>query len=212
MRTLALSVVVSLASLVLGGCIPYASTHEYEDVGLSLTATGSGRLSVAVLDARPYVNPADKSPKFVGVQRDALGLPFNVETRSGRPFADDCLLVITRALKDRGYDASPVITSNQDAADAVRQRLAASGSRSILVRVVDWKLDSYDSSKLYFDLDAQVLSPAGEVLARSRVLGANEVKGNGLDPVGFAKLAGPALFKAKAEELLNNADVVNALK
>jgi hypothetical protein len=148
----------------------------------------------------------------VGVQRDAIGLPFNVETRSGRPFADDCLLVITRALQSRGYDTTSVITSNQDAPDVVRQRLIASGGRSLMLRIVDWKLDSYDSSKLYFDLDAQVLSAGGEVLGRSRVLGASEIKGNGLDPVGFAKLAGPTLFKAKAEELLNDPAIVAAMR
>jgi hypothetical protein len=211
MRRVFALVVCSLA-LLLPACIPYGATHEYEEVGLSLTAQGSGRLAVAVLDARPYINSNEKSPKFVGVQRDAIGLPFNVETRSGRPFADDCLLVITRALQSRGYDTTSVITSNRDAPDAVRQRLLSSGGRSLLVRVVDWKLDSYDSSKLYFDLDAQVLSAAGEVLGRSRVLGANEVKGNGLDPVGFAKLAGPTLFKAKAEELLNDPAIVSAMK
>ncbi|MBL8759797.1 MAG: hypothetical protein JNL50_00700, partial [Phycisphaerae bacterium] len=103
-------------------------------------------------------------------------------------------------------------TSNHDAPDAVRGRLLASGGRSLLVRIVDWKLDSYDSSKLFFDLDAQVLGAGGEVLGRSRVLGANEVKGNGLDPVGFAKLAGPTLFKAKAEELLNDPAIVGGLR
>ncbi len=211
MRRILAAALCSLASL-LPACIPYASTHEYEDIGLTLTARGSGRLSVAVLDARPYVNPSEKTPKFVGVQRDAIGLPFNVETHSGRPFADDCLLVITRALQSRGFETASVLTSNRDAPDAVRQRLLASGGRSLLVRIVDWKLDSYDSSKLSFDLDAQVLSAGGEVLGRSRVLGASEVKGNGLDPVGFAKLAGPTLFKAKAEELLNDPAIVAGLK
>ncbi len=211
MRPVIAILLCSLA-LFLPACIPYGATHEYEEIGLSLAAQGSGRLAVAVLDARPYINPNEKSPKFVGVQRDAIGLPFNVETRSGRPFADDGLLVIARALQARGFDTSSVITSNHDAPDAVRQRLQASGTRSLMVRIVDWKLDSYDSSKLYFDLDAQVLSASGDVLGRSRVLGANEIKGNGLDPVGFAKLAGPTLFKTKAEELLNDPAIVSALR
>ena len=211
MRRIFAPVLCSLV-LLLPACIPYGARHEYEEVGLSLTARGSGRLAIAVLDARPYINPGEKSAKFVGVQRDAIGLPFDVETRSGRPFADDCLLVIARGLQSRGYEASSVITSNHDGPDEVRQRLVASGGRSLMVRVVDWKLDSYDSSKLFFDLDAQVLSAGGEVLGRSRVLGANEIKGNGLDPVGFAKLAGPMLFKAKAEQLLNDPAIVSALR
>src|SRR4051812_18081252 len=104
---LKLAAVLAVAA-ALGGCA-VGQTYKYSDAPMSLEGVSSaGAVAIAVQDARPYVISGNKAPTFVGLQRGGFGNPFDVNTQSGGPLANEIRDAIARALKARGVSVTPV--------------------------------------------------------------------------------------------------------
>ena len=84
------------ATLMLGGCVGDEYNYDWETPVFA--ASSDETVVVVVQDQRPYVLVGDKRPSFVGLQRIAFGIPYNVSTASGRPLADDMVDTIVRGL------------------------------------------------------------------------------------------------------------------
>ena len=73
------------ALLLLGGCA-LTEGYKYDAAPVSLgSLSAPGRISLAVLDARPYVASGNKPEKFAGLMRGGYGNPFDVSTANGNP-------------------------------------------------------------------------------------------------------------------------------
>src|SRR5512136_1091142 len=74
---------VALTSCVVGQKINYVSANP------EASFKGSMAVAVAVWDNRPYVLNGEKPSTYVGTFRGGFGNPFNVNTESGQPLAQD---------------------------------------------------------------------------------------------------------------------------
>lgn len=189
-------IAVVLAAYALTACA-VGNTYDYRTTPPNLTASSARSLTVGVLDQRSYVLSNNKSPSFVGLQRAGFGNPWNVNTVSRGPLADEFASIIADGFKAKSTPL-PVRTPEGDALG----RLKATGTdRLLLVTIFEWKTDTYVNVALHYDLLAKIYDLSG------RKLGENRIKGrDNLGPVTLPSQVGPlaaAAAKRKFEQLLN---------
>jgi hypothetical protein len=183
---------VAALLLSLGGCA-VGNRYDYGNAISGLPVSGSGKLAVAVVDARPYVLSGDKKPDFVGLQRGGFGNPFDVRTGSGRPLADEMRDSIAKALQQQGF----AVVGGTEAAP-----------RKLELRVFDWKTDVMVKMKTTYDLQLSVFDASGALLAQSKAKG--EDVGSGGFESGNATNAART-FELRFTELVRDEAVRNAL-
>ncbi len=207
LRSCIVIVVVSLY-----GCA-FGNKHAYHDAAIDYRGEGAAKVGIATLDQRIYIISNDKMPDFVGLQRAGFGNPFDVSTESGQALAEDITTALARSLAKKGFNASPVAVSSSEQVDTVISMLANLGvDRSILLVLREWKTDTYKNTGLYYDVTLMVLDGSGNTLAKRSIGGKDNLGGSVWSPPGHAKEAVPLAFKEKMEELLNNNQVLRALK
>lgn len=184
--------VLSILLLALGGCA-IGNRYDYSSAISGLPVSGSGKLAVDVVDARPYVLSGDKKPDFVGLQRGGFGNPFDVRTGSGRPLAAEMRDAIAKALERQGF----TVVAGTEAAP-----------RKLELRVFEWKTDVMLSMKTKYDLQLSVFDANGVLLAQSKTKG--EDVGSGGFESGNATNAART-FELRFTELLRDEAVRNAL-
>jgi hypothetical protein len=194
-------------------CLTACGGMDYADRSAPLSYSGSGNVAVAAWDQRPYVVNDDKSPDFVGLQRNLYGIPFNVKTASGRPLADEMGDSLAASLLSAAYAARPVRLTPQDTASSARAKLlAARPRRALLLRIDQWESDTNRNPTVKYDLTLTAFDALGRTLGASRVRGEQDVEGRLLAPAGLARQTVPALFTQKLDQLLNAPQIAAALK
>jgi hypothetical protein len=178
--------------LTLGGCA-VGNRYDYGNAISGLPISGTGKLAVDVVDARPYVVNGDKKPDFVGLQRGGFGNPFDVRTGSGRPLATEMRDAISNALQKQGY----AVVGATEAAP-----------RKMELRIFDWKTDVMMKMKTIYDLQLTVFDGRGVQLAQSKAKG-EDVGSGGFESGNAVNAA--RTFELRFTELLRDEAVRNAL-
>jgi hypothetical protein len=201
-------VAVTVSACAFGRKIDYAAPAE---VGLK---QGSTPLAVGVLDHRPYVVSGDKSPSFVGLQRSGFGIPYNVNTQSGHPLAEDFSSSIAGALSNKGYAVQQVqLSPSLATSNAVAQVVASGAKRSIVLEVGEWKSDTLSRAALYYSLSMTVFDENTTPLARKEVSGRDDLGGSfwDIDPAASAAQVTRDAFKRKVFALFDDPAIQSAL-
>lgn len=209
-----LRLLAGASMFALAGCA-IGNTHQYASTSMTLPASGvaNTQIAIGVQDRRPYVLDGNKAPTFVGLQRGGFGNPFDVNTSSGRPLADDVRLSITGALQRSGATVLPVsVASRADAATARRALVAAGAPRSLLMTISEWKADTMNNTALYFALQLEVLDREGQTVGQAAVSGRDNLGGSFVNPPAHANAAVPAAYQRKIEELFQSPSVQAALR
>lgn len=81
-------VALAVAIVLLSGCA-YGRKVDYAHSYPALAAAPVQAVEVQVTDARPYVLSGNKKGTFVGLVRGSYYIPYDVNTRSGQPLAND---------------------------------------------------------------------------------------------------------------------------
>jgi hypothetical protein len=201
-----------LIGLLATGCA-VGNRYAYDSMIVNAAASGMSTLGVATYDQREYVRSGDKAPQFVGLQRGGYGNPFDVKTANDEPLADNMTAVIVNSLRLKGFRTQAVVVTPSMSVSQVRDRLTAlETERALLLTLHEWKSDTYMNVGLSYDVTLAVLERAGMVLAERRLSGRDNLGGSFWNPPAHARDAVPRAFKAKIEELLNDAAVVAALR
>ena len=201
-----------LLALCSTGCAA-GNEYNYRGVHLPHPFDGTGKLAIAVHDQRPDVIEDSCSPDVVGVQRSAIGIPWDVTTESGHALAEDWGAVVGSALRRGGFSTTVVKTSPHEPWHAVLRRLQATGAQSLLLfSVYEWRSDSYQDVTLHYDVVLGVFSPAGSLVAATRSTGEDDLGGMTLDITSFAEKEVPAAFQRKLEWMLGALKVVTAVQ
>jgi hypothetical protein len=175
---------------------------NYGDANPELRAAGGG-IALGVQDRRPYVLSKEKTPDFVGLSRGGFGNPFDVNTASGKPLADDLADVISRALRQRGARVTHVTLSPAETAQEAQADLARTGApRALYVAIHEWKSDSFFGSGYDYDFLAIGYGPGGRKLAEHRVSGGEHLGGAG--GIHSARDELPKEMAKQVERLLND--------
>ncbi|MGH6627409.1 MAG: hypothetical protein ACRECD_12890 [Burkholderiaceae bacterium] len=185
---------------VLGGCA-VGVTHQYDNATPTLKASTGSKLNVGVQDRRLYVVSKQKPANFVGLSRGGFGNPFDVNTASGKPLADDFSKSIQTALAAQGVKASAVsLPLGIDEGEAIK-RLAAAGDKAVLIVLNEWKSDTFTHTTLTYDVQALVVDGSGKVLSSKKITGTDNLGGNAFNPPEHSRNAVPPAFRKKLEEL-----------
>ncbi len=180
---------------------------DYRNQAIDINATSTQTIGVAVLDQRTYVVSGDKTPDFVGLRRGGYNNPFDVLTESGESLADDVAFSIVTSLSAQNINASILRTtpnSNRSSAKEALPRLDS--TRVLMVYLTEWKSDNGYSLRILYDLSAEVLDENGNVLASSEVA---DTRASGPD---FGGDTIPPVFQGALKELINDPNVLEALK
>jgi hypothetical protein len=200
---------VLAAASMLGGCA-FGRTYSYADAPVALQGVASsGTVTVAVQDERPYVLSGGKSERFVGLMRGGFGNPFDVNTSSGGPLANEIRDAIVRAMKARGIAAQAIGAQPSDSMIAVKRRLSeAKPYRSVLVALKEWKSDTMMATDLHYDVTLMVFDAGGAELASSSIKGLDNLGNLGLSPnEGISRASA-----RKLDQLFDDEKVIAALK
>ena len=164
-------------SLALAGCMSNVgpigplggrSQHDIAAVQVAMPVALTRSVTVSVVDERPYVLSGEKSDQFVGTERGQWSQTNDIKTQSGLPLADDLTAVIADALAAAGAQVRPVPMPRGAGADAVRAAFQAEGTeRLLVVRIHEWRTDSYTRVHLAWRLEAAVYDRDGNLLGRS---------------------------------------------
>jgi hypothetical protein len=209
-RRACLAGVLGLA--MLSGCA--LRKLRYDDVVIPLAFSGQGKVAVAVSDERPYVLKGWKPPHFVGVSHGGIGNAFDVTTESRNPLAIDMTTALMRSLRAAGYETVPVFVTLGEPPAATAEKLKATGAqRAVLLALFEWETNTFVRTALLYDAALRVLDGSGQVLARSSVVGRDNLgKDNAEGAEAHAKQEVPPAFRGKVQLLLNDPQVVAALR
>lgn len=202
----------SLVLTFLCGCA-VGNKYEYETTVPTLKLASSGDIAVGVLDQRPYVVSGDKTPDFVGLQRGGFGNPFDVSTASGDALADDFADTVVSSLQRSGVDARAILIALSANKEAAINALRNSGAtKSLLITMAEWKSDTYQNVALIYDVTAEVYDGQGGLLAQNHRAAREDLGGSAWNPPNHARAAVPIAFRRVLEGLLEDEEIVKALK
>ena len=164
-KLFALAFAASLAACAAGNKIDYSGRYS------AATPVKEGTtITLGVQDLRPAVVSGEKSPDFVGKQRDGWGIPYDVRTASGEPLATEVRGLVASSLS-RGGGTLKNVTLAPTAGDAqVMAALAAPGAdRQVYVSLREWRSDSLMRTSVHYDVTAQIFDESGKLLAKNQV-------------------------------------------
>jgi len=200
-----LFVVLSLLSVaILSGCAG-GKNYNYSNTPIDVETHGDNiKISVGVHDQRKYIVTGEKYPQYVGIQRSVSYVPWNVNTQSGRPMADDFLLSITSSLKSKGYKVTSVSLSEKNDRDEVLAQLRKNQDDRLLLFTIDeWYFDVFYKVRMSCSMKLEVFNNDGALLAFAE--DKKEIWEDDQNAIPDVE------FKATVENLLTNEDIVMAL-
>lgn len=201
----ALVLAASLAACAAGNKIDYGGRYS------AATPVKPGTtIALGVQDLRTAIVSGEKSPDFVGKQRDGWGIPFDVRTGSGRPLSDEVHDLIQNSLSRGGGATTRVALSPSMGSEQVQAALAAPGAdRRVYVSIREWRSDSLMRTSIDYDVTAQVFDKSGQPLAEKRVEGKEAIDTAALYKGGQAIAD---VFQRAVERLLQDEKIRTALQ
>jgi hypothetical protein len=202
---------VAVAAVAGSGCV-VGQQIPFHVQTPRLYARGGGSISLAVQDQRDEVRSGERKPDFCGFMRSGFGIPYQVTTASNGPLASDFAYVVARGLSRNGFHVLIVaVPPNQSEAATLQALASRAADRSLLIRISQWKSDTYTRTTLDYRAAAQVRDRQGQVTAESLISGKDVLRGDFLDPVAKMKETVPDATRADLEHLLNDPAIAKAL-
>lgn len=159
------AILMLCAFSALGGCA-FGQKVDYRESTTYLSARSDIPIEVNVIDERPYVVSGSKNPTYVGTLRALYYNPFNVNTLTGDPLSFDLKEAIRRSLAKSSI-ATPAAYSTTN---------ASPGQRLLMLKLREWKSDTYVRTRFDYDITATVLDENGKELATKSTKGSGAIK------------------------------------
>ncbi|MFA5924058.1 MAG: hypothetical protein WC856_22675 [Methylococcaceae bacterium] len=192
-------ITILLVCLILAGC---ASRQDYRLAVSDLHLVTNERISVGVQDHRPYITNHDKEEYFVGIQRGGFGIPVSLATESMRPLAEDMTSAIVKSFANAGATVTPMkVTPVMDKDTILHLAQSQQAEKIILLTLLNWKTDTYQSTDLIYDISMTVFDVKGHELTTKHLQGTDDLGKSILDPQSIATELAPKSFQKKLEEL-----------
>lgn len=199
------------AALLLCGCVA-GNKYSYASTTADVAYQGSGKVSILAVDERSYVRSGDKPATFVGLQRNRFGIPFDVNTASAQPLAEDMAQALAQSLAAAGYQAAPLPAKAWETTAAGQARLLQGApQRALLLTIKEWKTDTKRNTALTYDLTLRAYGGLRQTGGKA-LRGSEDIDGSFLAPLQHTRQAVPEVFRQKVGALLNAPEIRQALK
>jgi hypothetical protein len=141
----------------------YSQKMQFNDLSLNLPLYNG--VSIAMWDQREEVTSQSKKPTFTGYTCSLSGKKYKVNTKSGKPFADDISSSVASTLNSYGCNISVVPTSFNQSQDEIIENLKSSGgSKLILIKFNEYNTDGFAPYYLYKNIQIFVFNTNGTLL------------------------------------------------
>lgn len=159
------AVLLLCAFATLGGCA-FGQKIDYRQSTPYLSARSDTPVEVNVIDERPYVLSGSKNPTYVGTLRALYYNPFNINTLTGNPLSFDLKEAVRSSLEKSSIKAPAAYsTTNADP-----------GQKLLMLKLREWKSDSYMRTRFDYDITASVLDEHGKELATKSAKSSGAIK------------------------------------
>lgn len=159
------AVLMLCAFATLGGCA-FGQKIDYRQSTPYLSARSDTPVEVNVIDERPYVLSGSKNPTYVGTLRALYYNPFNINTLTGNPLSFDLKEAVRSSLEKSSIKAPAAYsTTNADP-----------GQKLLMLKLREWKSDSYMRTRFDYDITASVLDEHGKELATKSAKSSGAIK------------------------------------
>lgn len=192
--------------------IAFKNKHSYHDVLLNIPYSGIS-LALAIHDRRPYITNGSKPATFVGSMRSGVGIPYDINTKSGVALASDFAQSLLQSFQKKGNSITHLNITHNETTDAVLQKLISSAEPlKLYLSIHEWKTDTYINVDLYCNINLKVYDQSGNCLAEKSIITERENHGGSFwNPVKHARKVAPRAFKIKTELLLDAPEIKKAL-
>lgn len=196
--------VLLVFTAILTGCAGGRS-YDYSITSINVHADGDNKeIALGVHDQREYVKNGQKYPQYVGTQRSPAYVPWNINTKSGLPMADDFLLSIERSLKSKGFRVNSVALSEKENRSQVITLLKGTGANKLLLFTInEWFFDIWYHVRISCSMKFEVFNTEGKLLASAEAK--QEMWDNDQNAVPDQQ------FKLAVEKVLNDEKIIEAL-
>jgi len=163
-----LSAIFGVLALVgcIGGNSAINRTENYAQAWPNIQFESKNTILVGTVDKRLYVTSRDKNENFVGLMRGGFGNPFDMYTESKQPLAVDITAAITAGLLNAGINANQVALGFANNKSEITGFINNDNfDKKLLIKINEWKSDTYSRSRFLFDLDVSVYDEKGAMLA-----------------------------------------------
>jgi len=206
-----LLMILLLIPVFLSGCGAHNSavnrTENYIYAWPNITYTSSRHILIGIIDKRPYVVSGKVKPTYVGLMRGGFGNPWYMYTESGESLADDLSKAIVSGFKNAGINADYIkLWFDMEQQEINSFLVSKQSQKKVLIRINEWKSDTYARTKFIFDLTVEVYDKNGKVIASvtKKNVNESEEKKSTVSPVD----AGRSVLTT----LLNDESIMNELK
>lgn len=202
---LALSAFISFLFL-LAACT-FGTRYDLARAVPSLTLDSAFDLVVVVRDRRPEVMAGRRPPQWIGWQFRGPDQAREILTASGEPMTRDLAEAIVGALATSGVRAKL-----QEKLGIGVGRPRAGRERLLRITVHALRAESFVNVSLLYDLQAEVVGPAGRILGQSRIQGDELIGGDIVYPLGHGGALVPSALGRRLADLLEDSSIRSALK
>ena len=199
------SLLLATITLGLSGCATIL-TPEQSAPQLSVVPQEKA-LTIAVIDKRPYVLDQDKEPKFEGIIRSSLGIPYSHNTATQQPMSQFLTDRLVAGLKKQQVTVDSVETTPSQNITKVVEQMKAFDNKSMMFVLNEWKYDFHAfTDNSWYNVNVIIYDEAGKKLLSKNFQGENDVPDGGVI-INEMQL----IYKQRFEEIFQGVEVKSAL-
>ena len=198
-------------------------TMSFDNLDIGLPYSGNTKVAVLVHDQRAKVKSGEEKPTFVGhFRRGRVDISRRLDTRSGRPLAEDFAKSISISLRTRGFASGPLFVSHTDPPQHVMGLARGNGSLVSLVFVInEWEsqtnpgVETTTSAQtlVKYDVSLYVVDAHGRSLAAARQFRTEQTvaSGDSMRLIEKEMLGVQDIFQSRFRQLLVDPAVLRAI-
>jgi len=153
--------------LLLGGCA-MGRTTSYQGHSGFKPEYKMPLITLGVIDKRPYVLNGNKSPTYCGTLRSIGGIPYDVNTASGKPLAEMLQAFIGTTLMKHGVNVDSMTSLPMDTTETEAAKiLTAEDRKAVLLLLNEWRTHIYFNPIFEYDLKMSAIDIEGNIISSS---------------------------------------------
>jgi hypothetical protein len=203
--------------IVTGGCAP-GRKMSFENKNIEPDYSTARSITVGFQDNRAYVLERKQRPGFCGQHKSTIQIPYNIQTKSGKPLAVEFTNAVVGSLVKIGVKAQPMTIELNMQQDSILARFnRTEAERLVYFNVKQWESNMtprvvdirYDVT---WELIISVYERSGNLLATKSVVDrftADESQAAGSKD--FLQQTAKQIFAAQVKALLNDPAVKASL-